>query len=63
MCAMALVHSRIGMVYYSFENLDKKGGMNEHLQINNMQILNHRYPVFYMVEKEFADENLLKLII
>lgn len=47
MCTMALVHSRIAMVYYSFENRDNQGGMNEQLQINNMDSLNHRFPVFY----------------
>lgn len=50
MCAMALVHSRIKAVFYGRANRDLEGGMNEHLQVNSLAQLNHRFPVYRMCD-------------
>lgn len=55
MCAMALVHSRIRRVFYALQHQDAAfGGLNQLIQINNHQSLNHKYLVFTGVEEEYA---------
>jgi Cytosine/adenosine deaminases len=55
MCSMALVHSRIRRVFYSIPYEGPgTGGINEKLQINNLQGLNHKYAVFYNILSSFA---------
>lgn len=44
MCAMALVHSRIGRVFYVFPHED--GGLGSKFQIHTERYLNHNFEVF-----------------
>ena len=50
MCAMALVHSRVKAVFFIESNEEFQGGMNEKLQINDIDQLNHRFPVYKLSE-------------
>lgn len=44
MCAMALLHSRIGRVFYGTRH--KEGAFGSKFKIHAMKELNHRFPVF-----------------
>lgn len=47
MCAMALVHSRIGRVIYLCENEDEVGGLSEAV-IHREPALNHRFHAYHL---------------
>jgi tRNA-specific adenosine deaminase 3 len=50
MCSMALVHSRIGRVYFMEDN-SEDGALVSKLKINNYENINHEYLIFKYYEQ------------
>jgi tRNA-specific adenosine deaminase 3 len=50
MCSMALMHSRIGRVYFMEDNT-KDGALVSKLKINNYENINHEYLIFKYYEQ------------
>ncbi|XP_040004371.1 probable inactive tRNA-specific adenosine deaminase-like protein 3 [Xiphias gladius] len=58
MCAMALVHSRIGRVFYGSSSAD--GALGTKFKIHSQKDLNHRFDVYKgVLSKQCEDLNLL----
>lgn len=51
MCAMALLHSRIDAIIYLNGN-EKAGSLGSICQLNSMNHLNHKFPVYKAIKAE-----------
>lgn len=60
MCAMALVHSRVGMVFYSTSN-KSYGVLGSKTSLNTLPGLNHRYKVWCCALEQDCSENVMEI--